>query len=194
MISLFKVTKAGAVSAQIARKKRRRYLSTPGIVQATSTAIKKSKTSKHATANPVRSNIPSMTGPNRFPVKEIESLSCLHVLASVLHGVPVGGRIRPKPYEVIVVNPRLLEDKKATKAEGQIKTEPPDKKPLIQPAGLQQKGKKGNPNRRDFAGYRKRGRLRKMYRRNGESCLHRERPLYVGAYRSTLERSSFQPT
>ena len=178
MISLFKVTKAGAVSAQIARRNRSRYLFTPGIVQATSTAKKKSRILKHATPNPVRNNVPIRTGPSRLPVKETRTLPGLTVLAPVLHAIPVGGRICPKPYKGIVVKPRLLEYKKATKAEDQVKTESPDKKPLPQRAGLDQKGKKGNSNRRDFVGYRERGYLRKLYRRNGEACLHRERPLY----------------
>src|ERR1700678_4525998 len=73
-ISLFRVTSAGAVSEHITRRKTRRYLSTPGILQATSTEIKNSKILKKATARPVLKIIPINTGPSRFPEKETRLL------------------------------------------------------------------------------------------------------------------------
>jgi hypothetical protein len=75
------------------------------------------------------------------------------VLGPILHGIPIGGRIRSKPYKGIVVKPWLFEVKEAKKAEGQVKAEAPDEKPFLQRAGLQEKGKKGNPNLWDFARY-----------------------------------------
>ena len=70
IISLFSVTRAGAVSEQIMRRKRSRYLSTPGIVQAISTARKKRKILKMPTPIPVRITVPMVTGPSRLEPKE----------------------------------------------------------------------------------------------------------------------------
>ena len=87
---MLRVTRAGAVSEQMARRKTRRYRSTPGMLDGNVDSQKEKKNIKEGNGNSSPEHRPDQNRAQQIAAKRNE-IVCICVVAAVFHRVPVGG-------------------------------------------------------------------------------------------------------